>query len=206
MIRLENIKVMNILDIGKLELEKGVIYGLIGPNGAGKSTLLTHLATELSENYSIAYCTSVNTLLNMSIIKNLRIPLLGNEIPAEDEILKRLNEFEIEAIKDRNARKLSSGETQKVQLIKALVNKTDILLLDEASSNLSPSVVARMEHEIRLQKSPARYILMATHNISQLRRLCDKFIYLENGRQLIIDSVLNLEKHEKINKFIEYGV
>ena len=206
MIRLENIKVMHILDIEKLELEKGVIYGLIGPNGAGKSTLLTHLAHELSENYSIAYCTSVNTLLNMSIIRNLRIPLLGNDTPGEEAILRRLKEFEIDEIKDRNARKLSSGETQKVQFIKALVNETDILLLDEASSNLSPSVVARMEREIRLLKSPSRYIIMATHNISQLRRLCDKFIYIENGRELIIDSVSNLEKHEKINKFIEYGV
>ena len=191
-----------ILDIEDLIIEKGKITGLIGPNGSGKSTLLNIIAG-LDKDFSgvIKYddrlidkgiyknMTLVSQkpyLFKRKVYENIGYPLKLRKINRE-EINIRTNEiierFEIEDLEDKKANLLSGGESQKVNLARALVFDPKLLLLDEPTSNIDPESIKIMEREIlRFNKETKGTVLIVTHNIDQSKRLCDNLIYLEEGK------------------------
>ncbi len=86
-------------------------------------------------------------------------------------------------MKNKKAHLLSGGESQKVNLARAMVFKPKLLLLDEPTSNIDPESIKIMEREIlRFNKETKGTILVVTHNMEQSKRLCEDIIYLERGK------------------------
>lgn len=191
-----------VLDIEKLEIEKGKITGIIGPNGSGKSTLL-HIIAGLDEKYSgaikydqrvigqklYAKMTLVSQkpyLFRRKVYDNIEYPLKirkVNKIDMKKRVNKVINRLELEDLKEKKAHLLSGGESQKVSLARALVFEPELLLLDEPTSNIDPESIKILEREIiRFNKETGATVIIVTHNLEQSDRICDNVIYLEKGR------------------------
>ncbi|WIV13885.1 ATP-binding cassette domain-containing protein [Proteiniborus sp. MB09-C3] len=191
-----------VLVIEMLEIEKGKITGIIGPNGSGKSTLL-NIIGGLDEDYlgTIAYDPKVTNqkpydtmtlvsqkpyLFKRKVYENIEYPLKIRNINKADmkkKVNRIISRLELEDLKEKKAHLLSGGESQKVSLARALVFEPELLLLDEPTSNIDPESIKILEREIvRFNKETGATIIIVTHNLEQSNRICDRIIYLENGR------------------------
>ena len=91
--------------------------------------------------------------------------------------------FDLTDFLDRPAGKLSAGQKTRVSLAKALLNRPDILLLDEPTASLDPDtadwVRGRLE---QFRKSRGATMLLASHNMAEVERLCERVIMMKRGR------------------------
>ncbi|NMA86215.1 MAG: ATP-binding cassette domain-containing protein [Tissierellia bacterium] len=191
-----------VLDIDNLKFKKGKITGIIGPNGSGKTTLL-HIIAGLDKEFSgtvkyngemldkniyreMTLVTQKPYLFRRTVRDNIAYPLKIRNYKKEnmsEEIKNIIDRFEIEDLKNKKAHLLSGGESQKVNLARAMVFKPKLLLLDEPTSNIDPESIKIMEREIlRFNKETKGTILVVTHNMEQSKRLCEDIIYLERGK------------------------
>ena len=146
------------LNIKELVFDSGKIYGLKGLNGSGKSTLCKILAKVekpdkkiLYPSISIGYMPQNPYIFDMSVINNIKISLNGDEDRSRsiDDINKYLKLFNLSEYKNRNAKKLSGGEKQKLSLIRLLIKKYDLLILDEPTSSMDIKSMEIAENEIK---------------------------------------------------------
>ena len=103
----------------------------------------------------------------------------------------RINEIssdlDIKSFYERKTGELSSGQKNRVSLAKSLINKPEILLLDEPTASLDPDIGDFIRSYIQEYKKNNKItILLASHNMSEVERLCDSVIMMRNGK--IIDS------------------
>lgn len=191
-----------VLDIEKLEIEKGKITGIIGPNGSGKSTLL-NIISGLDTDYQGTICYDLEVinkdiynkmtlvsqkpyLFKRRVYDNIGYPLKVRNIQKEEikkNVDKIIDRLEIKDLREKKAHLLSGGESQKVSLARALVFEPELLLLDEPTSNIDPESIKILEREIvRFNKETEATVIIVTHNLEQSDRICDKIIYLQNGK------------------------
>ncbi|MFA5527351.1 MAG: ABC transporter ATP-binding protein [Peptostreptococcales bacterium] len=191
-----------VLDIDHYGIEKGQIMGIVGPNGAGKTTLLRILAG-LDHDYEghvtydgqelnraiqkkMTLVFQKPYLFHRSVYENIAYPLKIRKTPKEKikvKVEEILNNLEITSLKQQNARSLSGGESQKVSLARALVFEPRLLLLDEPTSNIDPLSLEILEREIiRYNRKSCASVIIVTHSMEQAERLCDKIIYMNNGK------------------------
>jgi len=189
-------------------LPRGEVWGLLGGNGAGKTTTLGMLlgllvptagrvlalghdmatdrfAALARMNFSSPYVALPHRL---SVAENLRVyGHLYGVADLEARIRALAEAFELEAFLDRPAGQLSAGQKTRVAIAKALINRPDLLLLDEPTASLDPDtadwVRARLE-EARAETGAS--ILLASHNMAEVERLCSHVLMLKAGR--IVDS------------------
>ncbi|WP_035104562.1 ABC transporter ATP-binding protein [Desulfohalovibrio reitneri] len=185
---------------------RGRIVGLLGPNGAGKTTtihmllgLLTPtggqvrvLGMELAANrrevlsrvnFSSAY---VNMPENLKVWENMRVfaMLYGVDRPKERaaEVLEWLG---IAELANRLTGSLSSGQTTRLNLAKALLNKPEILFLDEPTASLDPDMADRMRSLVRdIREESGTTMLFTSHNMREVEEVCDEVVFLARGRVL----------------------
>jgi len=215
-----------ILNIEKLDLKSGKIYGIIGPNGAGKSTLLKIISGledptegeisingEKLDNVKMKHITYSNQkpyLYRTTVFNNVSYPLQFRKINKENInsiVNDILHEFKIEHIKDNQAGSLSGGETQKVALARALVFNPKCVLLDEPTANIDPDYIELIERAVldRNKKNHST-VLIITHNISQARRICDEIIFLHNGEVIEFGDINDIcanSTNSIIRKFLD---
>jgi tungstate transport system ATP-binding protein len=205
-----------VLDLDRLSIEKGRIYGLIGPNGAGKTTLLEILAFLLKADDGELYYKDVkvdnrNSTLNyrrevvllqqypvmfsMSVHRNVEFPLKVRGVERHrrktvaDELLAMVG---MSGFAGALAHKLSGGETQRVAIARALACSPEVILLDEPTSGVDIENRAGIETIIRqINREKGISIIFTSHDMLQVARLADEIIYINNGR--ISDSI-----HENI--------
>lgn len=191
-----------VLDIDKLNIKAGKITGITGPNGSGKSTLLNIIA-RFDEDYlgdvtyegkkidkelynDITMITQKPYLFKRSVFDNIAYPLKVRKVDKKEikeKVGNILDKINISYIKDKQADKLSGGESQKVSLARGLVFKPSLLLLDEPTSNIDPESIKVMEKQIlEYNKEENGTIVIITHNLEQSKRLCDEVYYLEEGQ------------------------
>lgn len=180
--------------------EKGKKYMLIGSSGCGKSSLLKTLIGEVT-NYDgeiqvkqksgtkllskklldmrdcIAYVNQFTYLFNGTMFENIS---MGNPY-AREEIVKvmddvRLNEFEPEYLIVENGKNLSGGQRQRIALARALIQKKEILILDEATANLDPKV--KLELEQFVLQLPCMVIMISHHMTEEIVKRVDRVIEL----------------------------
>jgi ABC-2 type transport system ATP-binding protein len=183
---------------------QGGITGLLGGNGAGKTTTISMLlgllvptsgkitvlghdmekkrfAALARMNFSSPY---IALPARLSVIENLRVyghlynvPHLARRI---DELAEKFNLTEL---LHRPAGELSTGQKTRVALAKSLINTPDLLLLDEPTASLDPEtgdyVRSTLEAYRRDQKAS---ILLASHNMAEVERLCDNVLMMKQGR------------------------
>jgi ABC-2 type transport system ATP-binding protein len=193
---------------------RGEIVGLLGPNGAGKTTTLamllallvpttgrirlfgldvaSHRQTVLGRmNFSSPYADLPHRL---TVRENLSVYGRLYGVPRLRETIADLGQrLDITAFMDRRFGELSSGQRTRVALAKALINAPELLLLDEPTASLDPDVADRVRTwlaEYRTLTNAA--ILLSSHNMSEVERLCDRVIVLQQGRCVDQDTPARL--------------
>jgi ABC-2 type transport system ATP-binding protein len=124
----------------------------------------------------------------LSVVENLRVFAgLYGVSDARQRISALLAELDLEAVADRPYANLSAGQRTRVSLAKSLLNSPELLLLDEPTASLDPDVGDRMRSLLeRYRAQSGCAMLLASHNMAEVERLCDRVIMLRQGE--IVDS------------------
>jgi ABC-type multidrug transport system ATPase subunit len=211
-----------LLDINSFEFTSGKIYGLIGPNGCGKSTLLKIIAGLLKpdsgfiDNNGLTFrdITMIPRkpyFLHDTVYKNLIYPLTLRKINPDQEVI---NEYLCMAgLIDKAglyAPGLSGGEQQKLALIRAFIFKPKFILFDEAFTNLDIEGISLFENYIqkKQKREPATYLIIS-HQLSQIRRLCENVIFMHKGKIEVegeVQSIFEEINNEQLKKYIQFEV
>ncbi len=219
-----NKKFKNTLAVKNLnfKINKGQTIGLLGPNGCGKSTTIGMMLGLIKP-------TSGKVLINDNNMENNRTELLQKmnfispyiELPKKLTIEENLNVYgrmygvknlknkiseliemlNLVELRKRKTGELSSGQKNRVSLAKAFINDPEILLLDEPTASLDPDVGDYVRGIIEnFSSNKKKTILIASHNMVEVERLCDQVLMMKNGE--IIDqgkSVDLISKHGRKN-------
>ncbi len=184
-------------------LPPGTITGLLGGNGAGKTTtiamiigLVTPTAGTVEilgksmprERYQVLHRMNFESPYiemphRLTIRQNLRIFAgLYGITHAEDRIAQLADALELADIIDRPAGNLSAGQKTRVSLAKALLNAPEVLLLDEPTASLDPDTADWVRgHLERYREERGAAILLASHNMAEVERLCERVIMMKKG-------------------------
>lgn len=198
------------------ELREGEVLGLLGPNGAGKTTTIQillgittpnsgeirYFEKDFSQNRQeclqmINYTSAFNTLQSRTTVwENLLV--FANLYLIDDpkkKILELVGYFEIKDLLDSQYKYLSSGEKTRVNFIKALLNDPKIILMDEPTASLDPDIADKTLSLIeQIKKDRKISILYTSHNMNEIDRICDRVIFLSQGKIVAEDTPLNLTK------------
>src|SRR5438309_9466926 len=193
---------------------RGSITGLLGGNGAGKTTtiamimglvlptsgrvqVLGHAMPEESAevlgrmNFESPY---VDMPMRLTVRQNLTI--FGRLYAVKDlaERIEQLaSDLDLKDFLDRANGKLSAGQKTRVALAKALINQPELLLLDEPTASLDPDTADWVRQHIEAyRKTNNATILLASHNMLEVERLCDRVIIMKRGRIEDDDSPANI--------------
>jgi tungstate transport system ATP-binding protein len=184
-----------ILNIERLNFKIGETTYLLGENGAGKSTLLNILA-KIDLEYlgnieniflreEISLVDANPYMLKGDVYDNIAYPLKIRKIDNIDErVEKLLKKFDLERLKDKVASKLSSGETQKVAIVRALSYEPKLLLLDEPTANLDKDAKLELIEILRDYKKngTTTTIIIVTHDHDFFENLKGEKIILNKIR------------------------
>jgi ABC-2 type transport system ATP-binding protein len=185
-------------------LPHGTVTGLLGGNGAGKTTtiaMIMGLLTPTSGTVQVLGCGMprhryrvlhrmnfespyVEMPMRLTVRQNLTVFGRLYGVAGVAERIAALGEaLDLTDLLDRPSGKLSSGQKTRVSLAKALINSPEVLLLDEPTASLDPDtadwVRARLE---RYRAERGATILLASHNMNEVERLCDRVIIMKKGR------------------------
>jgi len=185
-------------------IAKGSITGLLGGNGAGKTTtiaMIMGLVLPTSGRVAVlghpmpAEASSVLGRMNfespyvdmpMRLTVRQNLTVFGRLYAVEDlraRIDELAHDLDLVEFLDRANGKLSAGQKTRVALAKALINRPELLLLDEPTASLDPDTADWVrEHLETYRRTNAATILLASHNMLEVERLCDRVIILKRGR------------------------
>ena len=199
--RFPNVQALKGVD---LEIRQGEFFGLLGPNGAGKTTtihmllglitptvgsihmfgldLAKYRETILRQvNFSSTY---ISMPFSLTVEENLKVIArlyeLKNIQRRIDDIVKKL---EIEDIRHKLTRKLSSGQMSRLTLAKAVMTEPKVLFLDEPTASLDPDIVNKIKSFLKeYQRSEGLSILYTSHNMREMEEMSNRIIFLQRGR------------------------
>jgi ABC-2 type transport system ATP-binding protein len=190
-----------------LAVQPGEILGLLGPNGAGKSTTINMILgilrptsgtietfgrnaavdrAEISRHINFA-AVYAHMPLNLTVHQNLQIfGLLYGVRRLQDRIATLLHEFDLEKFADSRAGLLSSGELSRLSLAKAVINNPRLLLLDEPTASLDPSIARFVRESIKAYVAKtSTAVLWTSHNMREIEEVCDRVLFLSHGSILL---------------------
>lgn len=185
-----------------IKIDAGPTTIILGANGAGKSVLMRLMHGLLAPTSGSvvwhdrdpqrarrlqAMVFQRPVMLRRSALANVEYALALAGISTADReglALKALDEVGLQRLALRPARVLSGGEQQRLALARAWALHPEVLFLDEPTASLDPKATREIELVIRAFDAGGTKIVMATHNLAQVRRLGDEVIYLHQGRVL----------------------
>jgi lipooligosaccharide transport system ATP-binding protein len=212
---------------------KGECVGFLGPNGAGKTTtvrmmycflLPTSGELKLAGKSVTTQCREIKALVGVApqednldpdftVLKNLTVYARYFDIPKE-EALKRAEEqlkfFQLEEKRDIPILALSTGMKRRLIFARALLNKPQILLLDEPTTGLDPQARHLVWDEVRRLKKRQVTIILTTHYMDEAQILCDRILIVDRGKIIeqgtptelikkhVGEEVLELDNDEKL--------
>jgi ABC-2 type transport system ATP-binding protein len=189
------------------EVRRNEIVGLLGPNGAGKTTTINMIlgvleptsgsiqieGIDLARRRSQALgCTNFAAVYaplpgNLTVAQNLRVfGLMYGVKGLGERIESLLRQFDLVRFRDVKAGVLSSGEQTRVSLAKAMLNSPHLLLLDEPTASLDPSVARDIRAQIRgFATTGTCAVLWTSHNMYEVEEVCDRVLFLSHGQILL---------------------
>lgn len=212
-------------------IKEGEIVGFLGRNGAGKTTTISMLMGLLTPtsgtitifgndlqkhredilarvNYSSAY---INFPRRLSVYENLKIFAYLYDIPNRDKRIEEVIDlFNLLPLRNTEYNLLSAGQQTRVHVAKAFLNTPRILFLDEPTAALDPETA----HDVRklivdMQKSHNISVLFTSHNMAEVEEICDRVIFIDQGKIIAEDTPWGLAGRltiSKINLLIKDGL
>lgn len=166
-----------------------MILGILEPTAGSIRMLGQNLAEHRSElaqmmNFSAVYA---HMPANLTVSECLRIFGLLYEVPRLSERIRfLLNEFDLVVFAHTKAGLLSSGEASRVNLAKAVINRPGLLLLDEPTASLDPSIAQLIRQKIKeYAATTGAAILWTSHNMVEIGTVCDRVLFQVHGRILL---------------------
>jgi ABC-2 type transport system ATP-binding protein len=189
-------------------LVHGEVAGLLGGNGAGKTTTIGMIMGLIEPDEGSIHVFGLDMAVDrydalarmnfespyvdmphrLTVRENLRVfAMLYGVADVEAKIARLAEDLALDEFLDRPSGRLSAGQKTRVALAKALINDPELLLLDEPTASLDPDtadwVRARLEAHRRTHNCA---ILLASHNMGEVERLCDRVLMLKEG--VIVDD------------------
>jgi ABC-2 type transport system ATP-binding protein len=208
------------LDGVDLEVPSGEFFGLLGPNGAGKTTLIKILTTLLLPSAGSARIVGFDVVHETAKIRRVINMVAGGEqsgyglltsreqlwmfsqfygLPQRDG-WRRVDEL-IEVVglseqRDQKVRTLSTGQRQKLNFARGLLNDPWVLFLDEPTLGLDVGAARDLrEHTLRWKAAaPSRTVLLTTHYMVEADQLCDRIAIVDRGRILALGTPTELRR------------
>lgn len=204
---------------------EGEIFGLLGANGAGKTTTLRCIATLIKQDEGEIHILGVNNKNDLDVKK--KICFLTNEIKLEEQftpnymfryfsrfhgldeetIEKRKDElftkFDINKFSETKIGELSSGMKQKVSIAVSLVNDPEIIIFDEPTNGLDVITAKVVTDYLKEMRDKGKTVIISTHIMSIVEKLCDRVGIIINGKIDICDTVENVLNNNSGNDLEE---
>lgn len=177
----------------------GHVLGIFGRNGVGKTTLARMLTGSLPmaggsvllsgrdvnamaaferRRTGLGYMPQTSMVFdNLTVSENLSLAGSGDRLADLYDLFPRMRER-----KDQKAGSMSGGERKLVAFTRAMLEETDVIVLDEPSEGVQPENIARMEAFIRRRRDEGCAIVLIEQNLNMLLALADSFLGLDSGR------------------------
>ncbi|WP_051563334.1 ABC transporter ATP-binding protein [Butyrivibrio sp. LB2008] len=203
----------NILSDVNIELHKGEIVGFIGANGAGKTTTMKCMMGLYSFEGKIEKGEiKVGALIEepcfypyMSGIRNLKIDSMYYKDVSKKRIEDIVKELDMSQYIGQKVKRYSLGMKQRLGLAFALMDDPDVIILDEPMNGLDPQGVVVLRNTLKkLAHEKNKAILISSHILSEMQVLCDRFVFIKDGRTFDIQTDDDLEK--KYMEIMEEGM
>jgi len=208
------------LQIDRLDIRQGKIYGIVGPNGCGKTTAMKimagvmepdsgHIDYESLTSRDITMTFRKPYLIHDTVYKNLIYPLKLRKIKPNNELVDHFLELAgLQELRNQYAPTLSSGEQQKLSLIRALIFEPDLIFVDESLSNMDIESVAVFEDYIleMQKKKPITWVIIS-HQLSNIKRLCEHVFFMHEGiikESGSVDELLVKSTSEEVKRYLQY--
>ncbi len=205
---------------------KGEVYGLLGPNGAGKTTTLRMIIGLLTPDFGYAEVAGFRTSEDPDKVKSCLGLVSASDgvypwlsvremilffadlygVPSETakERLEHLSKvMEIDGILDRRCIYLSTGQRQRVTLVRALIHDPPVMLLDEPTRGLDVIGSKVVFDYIDLLRGQGKAVMVSTHRLDEAQRLCDRFGLLHEGRLLHEGTLSELQSATGCETLVE---
>jgi len=219
-------KSVTALDRVDLRIEKGELFGLLGPNGAGKTTLLKILSTLLLPTSGKAYVAGFDLEKDFVEVRRRINMVSGGEISgyglltvrenlwmftqfygikskdAKERIDSLLDKFGLSDKRDEKVRTLSTGQRQKMNVVRGFVTDPDIIFLDEPTLGLDVNASRIIRDHIVdwVDNGKNKTVLLTTHYMAEADQLCDRIAIIDEGKILACNTPANLKKMVRMNK------
>lgn len=204
-VRFEDVSVtsdgVTILNSVSLSLVPGAPTILIGPNGSGKTTLLrtamglvrptsghiTWAGSHLMPPLRRAIVFQRPMMLRRTVAANLKYALASANVPKGQHnarVTELLALVGLGRLAERQARRLSGGEQQRIALARALARDPELLFLDEPTASLDPAATKALEDVIQTVVARGIKVVMSTHDLGEAKRLAGEIVLMHCGRVL----------------------
>lgn len=199
-----------------LRIEPGEVYGLLGPNGSGKTTLLRLLMGFLRPSSGAASIDGLDCY-RQSVAVHARVAYLPGEarlfrqmrgrevlrffsrLRAGSDLRRALGVAErLRLDLSRRVSAMSTGMRQKLALAVVLSQQAPLLILDEPTTNLDPTIRSDVIGLVREARSEGRTVLFSSHVLEEVEQACDRVGILEQGRLVHTQLMCDLRRQHKI--------
>ena len=205
-----------------LSIQAGQIFGLLGPNGAGKTSSIRMMMGitipdsgrislfekpfERRSLERVGYLPEERGLYKkMKVLDQLVFFGQLHGLPAEEARRRALdwaNRMEIADAVYKKTGELSKGMQQKIQLIATLLHDPDLIVMDEPFSGLDPVNAVLVERTLLELKDQGKAILLSTHRMDQVEKLCDSICLIDNGEAVLAGNLRQIKARYERNRVI----
>ncbi len=208
-----------------MQIKEGELFGLLGPNGAGKTTLIKILCTLLLPTSGQAFVAGHDVSTDVFPIRQRISMVSGGETTgygllttreniwmfsqfygvnsqvANARIDELMDVFGLRDRRDSKVRTLSTGQRQKMNMIRGFVTDPDILFLDEPTVGLDVNAARTIRDYVMkwVQEHKEKTVLLTTHYMAEADEMCDRIAIIDNGRILACDTPENLKKMVRLD-------
>lgn len=191
-------------------VEKGEVFGLLGHNGAGKSTTIDLLLGLKKPDYGTGTIFGLDPTTNRKKVfervgvqlqssnyqNNIRVDELCKEMSAlyekTEDYHRLLQFFSLEGFEKSQVNKLSGGERQRLSVALALINKPEIVFLDELTTGLDTAARREVWRHLKELKKQGTTIFLTTHYMEEAESLCDRIFLIKDGKKVTEGTVKNV--------------
>lgn len=194
---------------------RGEILGIVGPNGAGKTTTLRCIAgilkptrgrvlvgghdvifDALPAKRQLAFIPDTPHPFDMlTVTEHLRFTALAYEMKADEARFDELlDEFELTVKRDELASTLSRGMRQKLAIAASFLHDPSVILFDEPLTGLDPKAIRMMRGSIQRRADEGATIIISSHLLDLVERMCDRVLVLHEGRRLALGTMASIRE------------